>query len=95
MRNLRSQAAEEQQIAIFQASPHMLEVLNKCYAKNKTDLSFQEMTLMEAYFDIKIATVRADFKLLKEGMLDEDDWLARKEQVAMLLISPLGSTTLE
>jgi len=45
---------------------------------------------MEAYFGVKMSTVRADFKLYTEGLLDEAEWQARKEHLTHMSHSPVN-----
>jgi len=74
MQNLRGQATEMQLRASFQAQPEVLEVLEKCYEQGATELTFQEATIMEAYFESQFATTIADYSLYKEGLIDKSAW---------------------
>ncbi len=87
IQNLRGQAAEMQRDAIFQASPHMLDVLEKCYSHDSVDFTFQEKTLLESYFQVSFATIGADYQLYVEGLLSKKAWQQRIFQAVMLLSS--------
>ena len=87
IQNLRGQALEAQQQAVFQASPHMLDVLEKCYDQDSVDLSFKEATLMESYFEMQFATIQANYELYIDQLLDEKTWQRQLTAMAMLLSS--------
>ena len=87
IQNLRGQAIEAQQQAAFQASPHMLDVIDKCYNQDSADLSFKEATLMESYFEMQFATIQANYELYIDQLLDEKTWQRQLVVAATLLSS--------
>jgi hypothetical protein len=87
IQNFRGQASEAQQAAIFQASPHMLEVLEKCYSQNSTELDFKEKLLIESYIQVHLARCGADFKLYKEGIVSEEQLSTALMNMALILSS--------
>ena len=66
MQILCGQAPEMQLRASFQAQPEILDVLEKCFQDDSTDLSFREATQMESYFESQFASIQADYSLYNE-----------------------------
>ena len=87
LQNLRGQASESQQISIFQASPHMLDVIEKCYSDDSIDLDFKEKVLMESYILVHLARIRADYELRKEGIISDAAWDGHIASMAHVLTS--------
>ena len=63
----------------------MLDVLEKVYGRNETDLTFKEMLQMEAYMISFLASIGADYQLFKDGIVDEQTWSARLQLLAAIV----------
>ncbi len=85
IQNERGLAVDYHNQATLQSSPHMLDVLEKVYGRNETDLTFKEMLLMEAYMVSSTASIGADYNLFKAGIVDEKTWSARLQLLAAIV----------
>jgi hypothetical protein len=85
VQNVRGQAMELLQLASFQASPHMLNVLEKVYSENRSDLAYQEKVQIESYLMAQLASTTADYELFIEGIVENHVWEQRLHNAAMVM----------
>jgi len=85
VQNLRGQAAETVESAKLLTDDKVLDVLEKVYLRNETDLSFKEIILMEAYLGASLPSIVADYELFKLRVIDEAAWKPRLVLLASIL----------
>jgi hypothetical protein len=72
--SINSQADQLQKFAAIQAIPEVMAAMKKIYVDGDSKPSFEDATLLEAYFISGLSIVQAQYRHRVLGLSSESDW---------------------